>query len=91
MEDYQLYQYLNDIVVEHGVQAGPKMIQDAFFALDIWHWSGASGTPAFPARLECHREWLRTLTPGRAEKIRQYMVFATALAYRYLRKKRRAR
>lgn len=91
MEDSELYQYLNDIVVEHGVQAGPELIQKAFFALGIWNWSGASETPVFPPSLERHREWLETITPGRADKIRQYLVFASSLAYRYLRKKRRAR
>lgn len=91
MEDRELYEHINDILVEHGIQAGADMVSKAFYASGIWYWSGVSSTPSFPPRLECHREWLSRLTSGKADEVRLYMTRATSLAYRYLRKKCRIR
>jgi len=91
MEDSYIYDNVNNIIVSYGVQSGPEMLRRAFYALGTLQYPGVVKVHTFPARLECHREWLKRLHAYKAEEILLYCERATSLAYRYLRKKNRAR
>ena len=78
----------NDIILQHGVQKGPKIIHTGLEALKKVM---RCRDPLFPPELESERLWMEQLGNYEANDLYDYVRDAASLAYRYLREKRNGR